>query len=63
MCARISILLLAALLTGCATTTTMHNAQTGQTTKCGGGIWTLNSAADYDRCVKWFHQLSFDPVP
>lgn len=57
------VLILAALLAGCATVTNLRNAKTGQTAKCGGGIWTFNSAGQYDRCIKYFHQLGFDPVP
>jgi hypothetical protein len=60
---RTSILILAALLTGCTHATMMHNAQTGQTTQCGGGLWTLNSTAQHERCLAWFHQLGFEPVP
>lgn len=58
-----AFLILAALLTGCTHATILHNAETGQTTRCGGGLWTLNSAADHERCLTWFRQLGFEPVP
>jgi hypothetical protein len=41
----------------------LRNTKTGETAKCGGEMWTFNSAAQDAHCLKYFHQQGFDPVP
>jgi uncharacterized protein YceK len=56
-------LVLSALLGGCTEVIVVRNAKTGQTAKCGGEIWTWESAARDQHCLTYFHQQGFDPVP
>jgi hypothetical protein len=63
MRALIYALILAALLGGCTEVIDVRNAKTGQTAKCGGGIWTWQASAEMQHCLSYFHQQGFDPVP
>ena len=62
MRAFLSILTLAALLGGCTTVVPLRNAKTGQTARCGGEMWTFESSAQDEHCLKYFHQQGFDPI-
>ena len=57
------VLIASVLLGGCATEVQLRNAKTGQTAKCGGGIWTWQASAEMQHCLSYFHQQGFDPVP
>jgi len=52
-----------ALVAACTQVTPLRNTKTGETAKCGGEMWTFNSAAQDAHCLKYFHQQGFDPVP
>ena len=56
-------LILSALLGGCTQVIQVRNPKTGETAKCGGEIWTWASSARDQRCLTYFHQQGFDPVP
>ena len=57
------ILAVSLLLGGCASVVQLRNAKTGQTAKCGGGIWTWKASDDMQHCLSYFHQQGFEPVP
>ena len=58
----ICILVLAAALAGCMPVVQVRNAKSGETTKCGGGMWPFNDATNFEHCLKYYHQNGFDPV-